>query len=81
VLLELARDCIERAMQDDSQPIPVIFNLSSWDGKQTLEDWLIKELRTKYNVPINTAQSWVMNDYLHLLLDGLDEVKLENREK
>jgi eukaryotic-like serine/threonine-protein kinase len=81
MLLELARDCIDHAMQDDNEPIPVIFNLSSWsDPQQKIDDWLTKELNTKYNVPKKTAQNWIENDDLQLLLDGLDEVKLENRE-
>ena len=80
MLLEIARDCIVRAQQDDNQPIPVVFNLSSWDGKQTIDDWLVNELRTKYNVPKKTAQDWVSNDDLQLMLDGLDEVKLGNRD-
>jgi hypothetical protein len=81
MLLELARDCIMRAEQDDNQPISVIFNLSSWSGpKQSIDDWLVNELNTKYYVSKKIAQSWVLNDDLLLLLDGLDEVKQNNRE-
>ena len=80
ILLELARDCIARAQKDDTQPIPVVFNLSSWDRKQTIETWLISELNSKYNVSKKVAQSWIANTELLLLLDGLDEVKHENRE-
>ena len=79
MLLELARDCIDRALLDDNQPIPVVFNLSSWDGKQAIEDWLVDELRTKYTVPKKIAEGWVTNDDLQLMLDGLDELKRENR--
>lgn len=80
MLLELARESILRAQRDDKQPIPVIFNLSSWTTKQTIKDWLIRELNHKYNAPQKVAQSWVTNGDLLLLLDGLDEVRLENRE-
>jgi hypothetical protein len=81
MLLELARDTIARAEQDPTQPIPVVFNLSSWaDSKQTIADWLVQELRDKYNVSKKIAQPWVNNDDLLLLLDGLDEVKAEQRE-
>ena len=81
MLLELARDCILRAEWNENQPIPTIFNLSSWNGRQPIDNWLVDELRTKYNVPKKTAQNWVTNDDLLFLLDGLDEVKLENRER
>ena len=80
MLLELACDCIDRAQQDDNQPIPVVFNLSSWNDKQSIDDWLVNELRTKYNVPKKVAEGWVANSELSLLFDGLDEVRQENRE-
>ncbi len=82
MLLELARDLIARAGQDETLHIPVVFNLSSWTVKQApLEEWLIEELRTKYYIPKKVAQAWVKEDTLLLLLDGLDEVKADAREK
>jgi hypothetical protein len=80
MLLELARDLIARAEQDPTQPTPVVFNLSSWADKQVIADWLVDELISKYNAPRKVARSWVENDDLLPLLDGLDEVKLESRE-
>jgi hypothetical protein len=81
MLLELARDTIARAEQDPTQPIPVVFNLSSWaEKRQPIADWLVEELNTRYNVPKRVARRWVENDDLLLLLDGLDEIKPECRE-
>jgi hypothetical protein len=81
MLLELARDTIARAEQDPTQPIPVVFNLSSWsDPKQSIMDWLVQELHNKYDVYKKIAQPWIDEDDLLLLLDGLDEVKAERRE-
>jgi len=52
MLLELARDTIARAEKDSEEPIPVVFNLSSWtDSKQSIADWLVEELTTKYLIP------------------------------
>lgn len=82
MLLDLARSLIERAEKDPSQPIPVVFNLSSWASKkQTIKQWLVDELRTKYNIPKKVAEPWVENDELLLLLDGLDEVVVDRREE
>ena len=81
MLLELARDCIESALQDDDLPIPIVFNLSSWGSGRSIDEWLIDELRKMYSVDKKTAREWVENDDLSLLLDGLDEVKLDNRDK
>jgi hypothetical protein len=45
ILLELAHDLIARAEQDEEQPVPVVFNLSSWITKrQPLKGWLAEEL-------------------------------------
>jgi eukaryotic-like serine/threonine-protein kinase len=65
ILLELARDSIAYAEQDPTQPIPVVFNLSSWTNtRQTIDDWLVNELNAKYNAPKKLAQSWVKNNDL-----------------
>jgi len=80
LLLELARDLLERAQQDETCPMPVVFNLVSWAVKrQPIADWLIEELNTKYQVAPRLAQSWVDTDQILLLLDGLDEVPQEHR--
>jgi DNA polymerase III delta prime subunit len=81
MLLELARQLIERARLDASEPIPVVFNLSSWTEKQTLATWLDTELNSFYNVPKKVAPGWVLDNKMLLLLDGLDEVKLECRNR
>jgi eukaryotic-like serine/threonine-protein kinase len=75
LLLELARDLLEIAQQDDSHPIPVVFNLSSWAIKRlSLAEWLIEELNIRYQVPRKLAREWVSTDQILPLLDGLDEV-------
>ncbi|MBZ0279276.1 MAG: TIR domain-containing protein [Anaerolineae bacterium] len=82
LLLQLARHLIERARADETQPIPVIFNLSSWAAeRKSLEDWLVSELRLKYQVPQKVAQEWIEHEKLLLLLDGLDEVAEEFRNQ
>jgi hypothetical protein len=78
-LLELARQLIEKARTDNTYPIPIIFNLSSWKEKQMLRDWLVDQLGASYKVPKKTAQALVDNDQLLLLLDGLDEVRADQR--
>jgi hypothetical protein len=64
-----------------SRLIPAIFNLSSWGSqRQTIADWLVQELWSKYQVPKEVGKGWVKNQKLLLLLDGLDEVKVDRRE-
>jgi DNA polymerase III delta prime subunit len=80
LLLELARDLLDRATLDEIHPIPVVLNLSSWTPRQQhLSLWLVEELVHKYMVPRKLAVSWVANDQLLPLLDGLDEVAAVHR--
>ena len=81
MLLELARELIELARDNDTEAIPVVFNLASWTEKQSISDWLTEQLNTAYYVPRKTAARWVIENKMLLLLDGLDEVKAENRAK
>lgn len=75
LLLELARTLLQQANRDETNLIPVVFNLSSWATKQLpLDEWLVDELCIKYYVPRKVAHQWVQDDQLVILLDGLDEV-------
>lgn len=80
MMLDLARSLLERAREDESTPIPVIFNLSSLTNpEQSLDDWLAGEFRSNYQVPEKVARFWLAHDELALLLDGLDEVRADRR--
>jgi hypothetical protein len=79
-LLELAREAIARAENDPDQKIPVVFNLSSWVRGQSLLNWLVTELNTKYLIPKPVGRKWVTENDLLLLLDGLNEVEAGNRD-
>jgi DNA polymerase III delta prime subunit len=80
LLLELARALLVGAEADENERLPVVFNLSSWAAKQQrLTEWMIEELIDKYQVPRKIGQSWVADDKVLPLLDGLDEVAREAR--
>ena len=81
-LLQLAQDLIAQCEADQTfvQPVPVVFNLSSWiDKRQPLIDWMVGELITKYQIPKRIGRSWLENNRLLPLLDGLDEVRVKNQ--
>jgi DNA polymerase III delta prime subunit len=81
LLLELTRDLLDRAQQDENHQIPVVFLLSSWaEHRLALADWLVDELNKSYDVPRQLAQDWVDADVVLPLLDGLDEVAADHRE-
>lgn len=80
LLLELTRVLLDRAQQDEVQPLPVVFPLSSWVTKQLpLSEWLAAELHTRYHIPLPLATFWIETDQVLPLLDGLDEVAAPQR--
>lgn len=81
-LLHLAEILLNRAESNETLPIPVVFNLSSWtEQKIEFDNWVMEELNIRYGVPNKIAQGWVKKDNILLLLDGLDEVEQIRREK
>jgi hypothetical protein len=80
-MLDLAKALIARAEQDADYPIPVLFNLSNWkDDKQSMRDWLVVELKSKYGVRKDIGRKWLEDAKLLPMLDGLDELKLVHQE-
>ncbi|MEL6139111.1 MAG: NACHT domain-containing protein [Cyanobacteria bacterium J06628_6] len=79
-LLKLAEALIEEAVQSGSQPIPIIFELSTWkDDGQSIHDWLIEQLRLNYSIDPKVGQQWLRDTQLLPLLDGLDELGLQRQ--
>ncbi|MEM8502633.1 MAG: protein kinase [Cyanobacteria bacterium P01_D01_bin.1] len=77
-LLTLARDLLEKRALEASR-IPAIFNLSSWMG-EPIEQWLVLELSSKYQIPQAIGRTWVNDQQLLFLLDGLDEVRADRQD-
>jgi phospholipase C len=81
LLLELASQLLDRAELDESYPVPVIFNLSSWAAhRRPFAQWLISELNERTEVPKKIARSWIDAEQVLPLLDGLDEVAVQHRQ-
>lgn len=80
MLLDLARSLLRRAEEDESEPIPVVLNLSTWGvRRQPIIEWISVELYERYGVSRSVAEAWIQDDALTLLLDGLDEVEPVHR--
>ncbi len=74
-LLSLTRDLIQRAVEEENAPIPIIFELSSWKNDQPIGNWLMEQLPEIYpGLPKAIAESWINNQQIIPLLDGLDEL-------
>ncbi len=81
-LICLAKDLIERAIEDQTASIPIIFELSSWTEDLSIEDWLVEQLLKKNpGLPKTVAKKLLDNRQLIPLLDGLDELGLKPQEQ
>ncbi|MEM1241713.1 MAG: NACHT domain-containing protein [Cyanobacteria bacterium P01_H01_bin.26] len=79
-LLKLAESLITRSENDLSQALPIVMNLSSWaKQRKSISDWLIEELKNIYGASKELGKTWVDQEQLILLLDGLDEVASQYR--
>ena len=78
-LLQLVSDLLMKAELDENHPIPVVFSLASWTGNGGIGAWMVDELANRYEVPRRLGEKWLRHGQLLPLLDGLDEVELENR--
>ncbi|MDF0555610.1 CHAT domain-containing protein [Kamptonema sp. UHCC 0994] len=80
--LELAQELIKRAENDANEPMPVLFNLSSWkDDNQTIAQWLIQELKDKYRFRKKIGEDWLKDHEILPILDGLDELASHRQKK
>lgn len=75
ILLELAIELLEKAQAEKNAPIPLIFNLSSWNENfSSFGDWLKDVLVQGNGFSKDFAKSMVDNNLILPLLDGLDEL-------
>jgi hypothetical protein len=84
-LLQFLEVKINDAKLSQELRIPVVFNLSTWrnyiwKNSQTFETWLLQELKDKYGINKAKSIELIKQQKLLLLLDGLDEVRENQRE-
>lgn len=81
-LMGLAKVLVKRALNDDGEPIPLLLNLASWtDGEQSIESWIVEQLKIKYDIPSDLGKDWIEKLQILPLLDGLDEVEKHLRNE
>lgn len=81
-LLELLQALHTTADSNINQPIPVVFNLSTYGlppAGRNFTHWLINQLENQYSLDPARGRRFVEGQKLLLLLDGLDEVRAHLR--
>ncbi|MDJ0845982.1 NACHT domain-containing protein [Crocosphaera sp.] len=81
-LLQLAKQLLEVAKNDINQPIPILFNLSTWvHDRQSIHNWIIDCLKAPpYSIKKELIQQWLEAGIILPLLDGLDEVASDRQK-
>jgi NACHT domain len=82
-LLRLAEQLVFGAISQPKTVIPVIFELSTWKNDQDIKAWLIEQLYDQYRGDrrSNIYEQWLEKRVLLPLMDGLDELGLEQQKK
>ncbi|WP_199344656.1 MULTISPECIES: NACHT domain-containing protein [Nostoc] len=75
LLLKLAKELIMGAEVDENKPIPVVFELTNWQKKQKITDWLVEQLKYQYSISEDIAKEWLNTNQILPFFDGLDELK------
>ncbi|MFN6461515.1 MAG: NACHT domain-containing protein [Nostoc sp. DedVER02] len=80
LLLQLAKELIATAEVDENKPIPVVFELTNWQKKQKITDWLVEQLKYQYSISEDIAKEWLNTNQILPFFDGLDELKEDQVE-
>ncbi|MCB0060991.1 MAG: CHAT domain-containing protein, partial [Caldilineaceae bacterium] len=85
-MLTLTRSLLQHieigAGDNIQQPVPVVFNLSSWSPDfSLLEDWLAREMSRQYQIPQVEGRKLLAAGQLLPMLDGLDETSADLRTR
>ncbi|MEZ4656524.1 MAG: hypothetical protein R2911_03040 [Caldilineaceae bacterium] len=85
-MLNLTRTLLEHIQNAEGnvapQPVPVVFNLSSWSPDfPQLEDWLAKQMSLQYQIPQVEGRKLLATGHLLPMLDGLDETSAALRAR
>ncbi|MBK0866867.1 NACHT domain-containing protein [Saccharopolyspora sp. HNM0986] len=93
LLLELTRALARRAAADTGRAIPVVVDLGSWamsgwraDERRPappgeFQKWLLREIERRYTIHPSLGRIWLEQGKLSLMLDGLDEVPADYRQR
>ena len=82
MLLQLATKLLINPIPALRYRLPLLLNLSSWGNDDIpLEDWLLQEAETTYQIREKTFIRWLADDQLILLLDGLDEIRADEADR
>jgi energy-coupling factor transporter ATP-binding protein EcfA2 len=81
LMLKLAQALVNRALNDRTEPVPVVVNLESWAAHRgPIDEWLPEALRDQEIVAdAELGAELATSDRLLFLFDGLDEVEAQRR--
>ncbi|MGI8934972.1 MAG: NACHT domain-containing protein, partial [Phormidesmis sp.] len=69
------------AQFETTHQVPYIFELSAWRKDEDILDWLKGQLKFDHGIDPKVSHQWIKHNQLLPLLDGLDELGLEQQKK
>lgn len=73
--VELMCKLMTRRRHEITLPLPIKFSMANWlVEREGLDEWLLRELNGRYNVPIHLGRSLLLDRRILPVLDGLDEM-------
>ncbi|MFC1959897.1 TIR domain-containing protein [Chloroflexota bacterium] len=81
-MLQLVKDLLNQAKEDIQRPLPVVLSLTTWTNHGgAISDWIVDELYAQYEVQDDDAIKWLNGPSIVCMLDGLDEVEIDQRSE
>jgi len=80
-LITLANELLQNSASDESEPLPIIFDLITWKKDLLIKDWIVQRLNKMYSLDRKRANEWVEQERIVPLLDGLDELGLAHQNE
>ena len=79
-MLQLARQLMPSRTQLAASRLPVILPLSTWSRRErSFQSWIAASIGKEYYSSLKFVEGWIEAGRLVFLLEGLDEVRVEDR--
>jgi predicted NACHT family NTPase len=77
LVVELLMRLLMERRSKGGRAVPVLFSLTGWDGRNSLDWWISERLAEDYELSRRTVRLLVHDNWIIPVLDGLDEMEPE----
>jgi len=81
-LVEVMLECLRQCKKTKDAPIPFYIDLGGWDSRQEdFMEWCTSHISSQYGIDKGLVATWMRDDDLALMCDGLDQLDRKNRTR